>query len=155
MIGADKTLRQFSGYSMKRAFNAIQADVNATLKPFRLRMVTFSALVIIVDRPGLRQAQLAEVLSIERPNAVLIVDELESLEFITREREPDDRRAYSLTATLAGLRVLDNALDAVRKHEERMTAGMSESQRHSLIAALMRVEENGMDAMSKADIGGR
>ena len=73
---SDATLRSFFGYNMKRAFNTVQTDVNRALAPFGLRMVTFSALVIIVDNPGLRQSQLADVLSIERPNLVLIVDDL-------------------------------------------------------------------------------
>lgn len=140
---ADKTLRQFAGYSMKRAFNAIRADVNAALEPFQLRMVTFSALVIIVDNPGLRQSQLAEILSMERPNVVLIVDELESRELITRKRTVDDRRAYALQVTLAGRQLHDRALAAVKQHEKRMMAGLTEKERLALVEALCLVEKNG------------
>ena len=143
MSEADLTLRQFAGYSMKRAFNAIQADVNATLEPFGLRMVTFSALVVIVDNPGLRQSQLAEILAIERPNLVLIIDDLENRELITRERAPDDRRAHALKATLKGRRLHDKALKAVQEHEARMTAGLSPEHRQALIAALCLIERNG------------
>lgn len=139
----DATLRGFSGYGMKRAFNAIQSDVNAALAPFDLRMVTFSALVMIVDNPGLRQSQLAEVLAIERPNLVLIIDELERRDLITRERAPDDRRAHALMVTLAGRRLHDKALAAVRAHEARMTAGLTDAERAMLIHALRRIEENG------------
>lgn len=139
----DNTLREFSGYGMKRAFNAIQTDVNATLAPFDLRMVTFSALVVIVDNPGLRQSQLADLLSIERPNLVVIVDELERRELITRERATDDRRAYALQVTLAGRRLHDKALAAVRAHEARMTAGLTEAERAELIRMLGRIERNG------------
>ncbi len=143
MIPADTTLRQFSGYAMKRAFNAIQADVNATLEPFGLRMVTFSAIVVIVDNPGLRQSQLAEILAIERPNLVLIIDDLENRKLITRERAPDDRRAHALNVTLKGRRLHDKALKAVKDHEARMTAGLSLEEREALIAALFAIERNG------------
>lgn len=139
----DATLRAFSGYGMKRAFNAIQADVNAVLAPFDLRMVTFSALVMIVDNPGLRQSQLADVLAIERPNLVLIIDELERRDLIIRERAADDRRAYALMVTLAGRRLHDKALAAVQAHEARMTAGLTEGERAQLIRALRRIEDNG------------
>ena len=49
----DETLRNLVGYQMKRAFNVIQADLVKTLKPFDLRMLTYTALVLIVDNPGL------------------------------------------------------------------------------------------------------
>ena len=93
MTGSDRTLRGFVGYGIKRAFSAIQSDVNATLAPFGLRMLTYSALAVIRDNPGLRQTQLAEILLIERPNLVLILDELEGADLVVRTRARDDRRA--------------------------------------------------------------
>ena len=45
---SDATLREFLGYHMKRAFNVVQADLARVLKPFELRMLTYSALVLIV-----------------------------------------------------------------------------------------------------------
>ena len=49
----DDTLRTFVGYHLKRSFNVIQSDLIETLRPFDLRMLTYSALVLIVDNPGL------------------------------------------------------------------------------------------------------
>lgn len=143
MNHADEGLRRFTGYTMKRAFNAIRSDVNATLEPFQLRMVTFSALIIIVDHPGLRQSQLAEILSMERSNVVLIVDELESRELVTRERTIGDRRAYALKITLSGRRLHDRALTAVKQHEKRMMAGLTDAERLTLLKALDIIEKNG------------
>lgn len=143
MPDADKTLRDLAGYTMKRAFSAIQSDLNTTLKPFGLRMTTFSALVVIVDNPGLRQSKLAEVLLIERPNLVVIVDELERSELISRDRAKGDRRAYELSATLKGRQLCDKACIAVRAHDARMTEGLSEDECQALIAALRKVEANG------------
>ncbi|MCE8005427.1 MarR family transcriptional regulator [Aestuariivita sp.] len=137
---SDATLRGFSGYVMKRAFNAIQADVNASLAPLDLRMLTFSALSVIVDNPGLRQSQLADALSIERPNLVIVVDELERRDLILRNPAPGDRRAYALQATLKGMRLYTKALGAVQAHEARMTKGLSEDERQALIAMLSRIE---------------
>lgn len=143
MQAPDRSLRAFSGYTMKRAFNAIQADVNVTLHPFGLRMVTFSALLVVTDNPRLRQSDLAEALMIERPNLVLILDELERADLITRDRAPGDRRAYELRATLKGRRLCDKAHAAVAAHDARMTAGLSGQERQALIAALGRIEANG------------
>ena len=133
---SDATLCGFIGYHMKRAFNVVQADLNQALKPLDLRMVTYSALVLIVDNPGLRQSQLAEALDIERANLVVIIDELEGRELITRDRVPTDRRAYALHATLAGRRLYDRALEAVRNHERRILNGMDEESKQAVIRAM-------------------
>ena len=139
----DDSLRAFVGYTMKRAFNAIQADVTRTLQPFGLRMVTYSALSIIAENPGLRQSQLADALAIERPNLVVLVDELESADLITRDRVVTDRRAYALAPTLRGREVLRLATEAVRAHDARMAAGLAPQNRAELIAMLRRIEGAG------------
>lgn len=143
MAEGDDTLRGLVGYNMKRAFNAIQADLNAVLEPFGLRIVTFSALVVITDNPGLSQSQLAEILAVERPNLVLIIDDLDRAKFITRTRAAGDRRAYELRATLAGRRLCEKARQAVAAHDARMTGGLTSQDRAALIAALRRIEANG------------
>lgn len=140
----DDTLRRSVGYHMKRAFNVVQADLVATLKPFDLRMLTYTALVLIVDNPGLSQSQLAAAMDIERPNLVVIMDELERRALINRDRVPTDRRAYALTATLAGRRLCEKAVAAVGRHEERLLAGIDAATRETVIGALRRIERRQM-----------
>jgi DNA-binding MarR family transcriptional regulator len=124
----DATLRQALGYHMKRAFNVIQSDLSETLKPLGLRMLTYTALVLIVDNPGLSQSQLADAMDIERPNLVVIVDELEQNELIMRERVPSDRRTYALNATLAGRQLYKRAVAAVKNHEARLLSKFDDQQ---------------------------
>ncbi len=145
-MSGDSILRAFMGYDMKRAFAAIHADVNAALAPFGLRMLTFSVLAVIRDNPGLRQTQLAEILMIERPNLVLILDELEGADLVVRTRARDDRRAYELKVTLKGRRLCDRAAEAVAEHDRRMAQGLSEEERAALHLALRRIEANGRNS---------
>lgn len=137
---SDATLRQFTGYNMKRAFNVVQADVNAVLDDFGLRMVTYSALAIVGDNPGLSQSQLAQALSIERPNLVVIVDELEGRDLISRDRVPTDRRTYALRLTSEGARLLARATEAVRAHEARIIEDLSAEEEGLLVSALRKIE---------------
>jgi len=137
-----QTLNRFVGYHMKRAFNVVQADLTQTLKPFDLRMLTYTALVLIVDNPGLSQSQLAAAMDIERPNLVVIVDELERRDLIVRNRVPADRRAYALKATLAGRRLYEKAVAAVVAHEARLFANLDTDTRDALIKALSTVRRN-------------
>ena len=136
----DETLRAHVGYHMKRAFNTVQTDVNRVLAPFGLRMVTFSALVIIVDNPGLRQSQLADALSVERPNLVLIADDLERRGLISRNPSPKDRRAYALNPTDDGAKLYRAAVAAVGDHDAWITRHLSDAERAALIPVLQRIE---------------
>ena len=112
----DDTLRTFVGYHLKRSFNVIQSDLIDTLRPFDLRMLTYTALVLIVDNPGLNQSRLSQIMDIERPNLVIIIDELEERELITRESVPTDRRSYALHPTQSGRVLYRETLDAVTQH---------------------------------------
>jgi DNA-binding MarR family transcriptional regulator len=135
----DTTLRQFIGYHMKRAYHMIQIDLMDALKPFDLRLVTYSALVVIRDNPGLRQSQLADVLAIERPNLVVVVDELEQRDLIVRDRAPYDRRAYALRVTEAGETMAVAATKAVKDHESQLCSGMSPELHDAMLEALQSI----------------
>lgn len=139
----DATLDELFGYHLKRAVNVLQLDLKATLKPFDLRMLTYTALVLIADNPGLRQSQLAEAMDVERPNMVVIIDALENRELIIRDRVPTDRRAYALHATLAGRLLCEKATIAVKAHEERLLHQLSPETRQTMIAALKLIRKIG------------
>lgn len=137
---SDENLRMLVGYNMKRAFNAVQADLLETLRPFGLRMISYSSLVLIVDNPGLRQSHLAGALAIERPNLVVIIDELERRGLINRERLVSDRRAYGLRATLAGRKVYEDAVRAVMAHEVKIFGAIDGQVAKYLTAELRNIE---------------
>jgi len=139
---SDKSLRDLVGYNVKRASNVIQNDLALVLKPFELRMITFTALVLIVDNPGVRQSQLADSLSIERPNFVIVIDELERRELIVRERVPADRRAFAFKVTLKGRRLRDRAMRAVQAHEMDLLQALNKKKRSEITEAMRMIESS-------------
>lgn len=137
----DHTLNRFMGYHMKRAFNVVQSDLSETLKPLGLRMLTFTALTLIRDNGGLSQSQLADAMDIERPNMVVIVDELERRELIRRDRVPTDRRSYALTVTLMGQQLCAKAIAAIETHEARLFASLDQDTRDRMVQALATIRQ--------------
>lgn len=136
----DDTMRGLFGYQLKRTFNVIQDDLAKTLKPFGLRMLTYTALVLIVDNPGLRQSQLADAMDVERPNLVVLIDELERRDLIVRDRVPTDRRAHALRATRAGRLLRDQSVAAVTEHEARLLRGVEKENIASAMGVLKTIE---------------
>ncbi|MCX7560163.1 MarR family transcriptional regulator [Sulfitobacter sp. F26204] len=137
---SDATLRGFVGYHMKRAFNVVQADLTHTLKPFGLRMLTYTALVLIADNPGLSQSQLAGAMDVERPNLVVIVDQLEQRGLITRDRVPTDRRAYALHVTDKGRQLYERAVAATKTHEANLLEALAPETRKTVVTALQLIQ---------------
>ncbi|GAB5448454.1 MarR family winged helix-turn-helix transcriptional regulator [Gymnodinialimonas sp.] len=153
MTERDAELRALVGYGVKRANSAVMGEVERLLGRFGLRRTTFSALSVIAGNAGIRQSELADVLAIERPNLVQILDELQRAGWIERARDGADRRVYLLTATEAGLARVAQAGEVLRAYDARLTEGFSAAERAAFIAALRRVEENGAVAWEGRDVG--
>jgi DNA-binding MarR family transcriptional regulator len=135
----DAGLARFLGYHLKRAQTVLMADMNAAIRPMGLRMITYSALSVVVDNPGIRQSDLADALAVERPNLVVILDDLETRGLIVRDRVPTDRRAYALTPTIKGRRAHDRATAAIAAHEARMLAGVAADDIRAAIAVMTAI----------------
>lgn len=136
----DDSLRQFIGYNMKRAYLMIDADMRPTIAALGLRPATFSALAIIIENPDITQSALGLALSIERSGVVLIVDELEAADLISRNKVEGDRRSYALRPTLAGRKLWNDAQRRVQEHDNRVLARLSPEERTLLRDLLNRIE---------------
>lgn len=141
--GLDDALRQFTGYHIRRAYNALRGDLTQRLKPLGLRITTYSCLLLITQNPGIRQTELAGALDIERPNLVAILDELLRNGWIQRERMASDRRAFALNATPQGKRICKKAVLANQQNEQKILAALSERQVDTLMDALQKIEASG------------
>jgi DNA-binding MarR family transcriptional regulator len=139
---SDARLEQFTGYLMKRAFNVVQSDLARVLEPFGLRMLSFSTLMVVIDNPDITQTQLAQALSVERSNIVVVLDTLEEAGLLNRNPVPRNRRAYALRATLAGQRLAEKACKAVAAHEARLFGGLSPAEHAVLREALGRLKSS-------------
>jgi DNA-binding MarR family transcriptional regulator len=137
---SDARLEQFTGYLMKRAFNVVQSDLARVLEPFGLRMLSFSTLMVVIDNPDITQTQLAQALSVERSNIVVVLDVLEEAGLLNRNPVPRNRRAYALRATLAGQRLAEKASKAVAEHEARLFGVLSAGEHAVLREALGRLK---------------
>jgi DNA-binding MarR family transcriptional regulator len=127
------------GYRLKRAFMVMHTDFLRHLDDIGFRQKEITALGLIADNPDINQTGLARAMSLERPAIVLIVDELETGELITRNKVPNDRRAYALRITLKGRRALNKGLKAIKRHENNVLERLSGSERATLMKLLDKI----------------
>ncbi|WP_439122766.1 MarR family winged helix-turn-helix transcriptional regulator [Marivita sp.] len=138
-IAETPDLEEFIGYNLKRAYVIVQADFRQALGEDGFAPRVFSALSLVVQYPNVTQSGLARMLGIERSGLVAIVDELEGRELLKRTNVPGDRRVQALVPTDKGARVYAEARAAVRAHEDRLLANLSDDEKATLMELLSKI----------------
>ncbi len=133
------TQESIVGYCLKRALMVMHSDFRRNIEEIGFHQKEITALGLIADNPDINQSGLARAMSVERPAIVLIVDELETAELINRNKVPNDRRAYALRITLKGKQALKRGLKAIRRHEDKVLAGLSGNERETLMKLLGKI----------------
>ncbi|MDO5657762.1 MAG: MarR family transcriptional regulator [Paracoccus sp. (in: a-proteobacteria)] len=138
----DTRVRNLIGYNLKRSYMLVRSSAEAALAPHELRVVSMTALSLIVDNPGISPSQIADALQMERPNIVVIIDELEARDLVDRARSTTDRRRYALTATLKGRRLRDRATADAAAAEDRAISALTAEEKELLLALLKKVRRD-------------
>jgi DNA-binding MarR family transcriptional regulator len=86
----------------------------------------------------LPQAQLAEVMCIDANNTVILLNELEAKGWVTRERDPADRRRHVVAMTDAGRRAYEHAQLSRDVVEDTVLGPLGEDERQQLHDLLVR-----------------
>ncbi|WP_459617509.1 MarR family winged helix-turn-helix transcriptional regulator [Bordetella sp. 2513F-2] len=129
-------LDELVGYAIRRAQIRIYEDFLEALASWDITPQRYSALTLIAANPGLKLTDLARILGIARSGAVQLVDQLQEMGYVQRRDAEHDRRAYALAATASGRRALAAITRAVREHDRRISAGLTQEERERLIALL-------------------
>lgn len=131
-------LDELVGYAVRRAQLSIYEDFGATMESEDITPQRFSALVIVENNPGISQTRLAEVMGIARSGVVAIVDGFEKKGLVERQAS-DDRRSYRLLLTKAGARQLKRYKQAVKAHDQRISASLTQDEKEQLCRLLRKL----------------
>lgn len=142
MTRLDTTLRTIINYQLRRTTVQTMAVVNTILAQYNLRRTTFGALSVVVDQPAIKQGTLADVLSIDRPNIVKIIDRLEEADLVMRKKVESDRRIYALMPTEKGIALVDKVLVELRQLDSDILKGLSDTEITQFHQVLQTIEEN-------------
>ncbi|HXD58990.1 MAG TPA: MarR family transcriptional regulator [Thermoleophilaceae bacterium] len=82
-----------------------------------------------------RITELAELEGLAQPTVTLLVGRLEERGWVTRERDPDDRRAVLVSHTPSGLTALEQMRSESRIMMHEHLSALEENEVHSLVAA--------------------
>lgn len=99
-------------------------------------------LAYLRDHPGTSQQSMTEQLSMDSNTGVLVLNDLEDLEFVERRRDPADRRRHLVDITAAGLEALEEAELAQGSIEDEILSGLSPDDRAEFRRLLVKALED-------------
>lgn len=111
------------------------------LKPFGLRARHHSVLKVLIEEGPASQQALGAMLRIDRATMVATIDDLESLGYVERRRDPSDRRRHSIGITAPGRRTIKRADAALASLDELVLADLTPTQRTRFHDAVVRISQ--------------
>ncbi len=127
-------LTRYLPYLMRRAFAHVSATAARSTQPR-----DFVVLASLVDQDVFSQQELAERLEINRTIMVKLIDRLEDAGYVTRTRNPGNRRSYVLSLTDAGRGALDEMRQSITERDEQLTLMLTPAERERLNDLLRRL----------------
>jgi DNA-binding MarR family transcriptional regulator len=98
-------------------------------------------LAYLREHPSVSQQAMTEHLSMDSNTGVLVLNDLEDLEFVERRRDPADRRRHIVEITDMGLEALEHAEVAQESIEDEMLGGLNAAERATLRRLLVKALE--------------
>lgn len=118
-------------FQIERVRRHTKDEVERTLATHKTTMREFWILTCVDVKP-MSQRQLSELLNVDASDMVRLIDSLEDHGWVTRDRDPKDRRRQIVAATKKGTKVLTKLGDDVSTAEDRALEASSQKQLKSL-----------------------
>ncbi|WP_293795300.1 MarR family winged helix-turn-helix transcriptional regulator [uncultured Bosea sp.] len=129
------------GWRLRRAHMAFSRGFRQELAKADMSFGQFVHLEKLWENDGPTQAELSRAVGIETASSTTILDELERRAFITRVRNPQDRRKINVYLTEAGRALEPVLLERARVVNLQAKTGLSHQQVEQLFLLLESVTE--------------
>ncbi len=113
----------------------------STVELVGMGLKELAALAFLRDHEQSSQQGLSDALCIDANSCVLLLNELETLDYVERRRDPQDRRRHLVKVTAAGLDALERAELAQGSVEDEVLGSLTSAERSTLQRLLSRALE--------------
>ena len=129
------SLEQEAFLSVARTEAAFRAHLEQVLKPFGISFTQYNVLRILrgAGQGGLCRNEIRDRLVDRMPDVTRLLDRLEEVGWVTRNRSTEDRRQVSTYLTKSGKDLVDSLDAPVADEHERRLGHMTKAQLRSLI----------------------
>ncbi|MFP3846799.1 MarR family winged helix-turn-helix transcriptional regulator [Priestia filamentosa] len=130
---------QSYGFLLGKALQQMENKFAEGLVPFNINSRQYGVLLFIEENPYSSQKDISDNLQIDRTTMVSHIDHLETLGFVERTKNPNDRRSYSLLITEKGKAVLNSRWEFLTDVESEVLTPLNQQERQLLKDFLIRI----------------
>ncbi|WP_071131546.1 MarR family winged helix-turn-helix transcriptional regulator [Enterococcus timonensis] len=123
---------------LKLHFKLIES-LQVALRPEGLTVKNFSMMQLIESNSGINQNELAKKMQKDKTLMVQVIDKLEKKGLATREPSENDRRAYALSLTPAGKKIVEKYAYIPDVSEEKLLSVLDVEDQKSLRRIMNRL----------------
>ena len=127
-------LADLPGYALRRAANAMMAELAGRLAAIDLRISDATVLLLVANRTDLTSSEIGKRLDIQRANMVPLLNRLESAGLI--QRVPIDGKSQAIVLTPDGEARLAGVRDITTRFESDLLARIPARHRDHFVPAL-------------------
>ena len=123
--------------------SCVKKRADEFFRPFGLTDVQFNVLMLLHHQSGpeegLSQAQLSDMMLVNRANTTSLIDRMEKAGLVVRTSDVSDRRYKIVKLTTRGRKLLADVEPLYAKEVRKIMAALKEPEQKKLIAALEKI----------------
>ena len=96
----------------------------------------------LINKNGITQLEIVNFTGFKAPTVSIMLQKMEAEGYVTRKPDTYDLRAIRVFITEKGIETYINAVNTVKKIEERVLKDLSEEELDALVYALKKIEKN-------------
>ena len=132
-------LADWVGFNLRMAQAAAFQAFSRLAKEIGTRPGRFATLMLIGRNPGISQTALSRANGRDKSSLTPVLNDLERRGMIRRQRTRNDKRAYRLTLTPAGRKLLAQLTRCAQTHERKLDQIIGAKEQKAFVRALRRI----------------
>jgi DNA-binding MarR family transcriptional regulator len=133
-LAVSDLLFSLPGYALRRAANAMMAELAKRLALIDLHISDASVLMLVAGRDDMTSSDIGRLLDIQRANMVPLLDRLSAAELI--DRLPINRKSLAVVLTERGRAKLAEVMEVTMNFERELLDRIPPEHRDHLVPAL-------------------
>ena len=142
----DENLDRSLGFLLNDASRLLRSRFDRRARGLGLTRAQWRVMMFLRRHEGARQGELASLLEVENVTLGRHIDRLEDSGWVERRRDPSDRRAWCLFLARKSRPILDKLALVLIETRETALSGFSQQERDTLVATLLRIKANLLEA---------
>ncbi|OKP82649.1 MarR family winged helix-turn-helix transcriptional regulator [Paenibacillus sp. P32E] len=134
--------QDFLGFLLGSTHRRISNAFARVLKPYDITPEQWSILLMICNREGINQKEVATAAAKDQPTTARIVELLQKKGFIHKTMSPTDRRAFQLYATETGKSLIERTVSLEQQMITTAVNGLRPEQLEDLRSMLELIYDN-------------